>query len=349
MTDYQNTYQTGLADGTALTVANSDDGTPSAGTAFTSVTGGTQQFTTTNFLFGSRSVSVAHLATTAAYHAWEAMAGATGAFAADLYFYMPSRPVTNDQVLFAFRRGAAGATGIAPILIRTNGNIRATSDAGGGTAIAESASVFNSAGHYRVSVYGQVDTATTGELHIRAYSVDATTKVETLIASTDSTTANLGTVMDVSGIRWGNSVNFAPAYTWTFHVARFRTGSMTPFAAYSVAGPNVAPTVDAGPNQIAIEPWSTVTLSGTATDSDGTIASRLWTQTAGLTATLSGATTATATYEAAGAIGGHTQTFSFAATDDDGATSSDTVSVSVLPVTERAAVGGVLVPLRIRG
>lgn len=51
---------------------------------------------------------------------------------------------------------------------------------------------------------------------------------------------------------------------------------------YAVApGGNAAPTANAGPDQANVEPWSTVTLSGSDSDSDGTVASRAWAQTAG--------------------------------------------------------------------
>lgn len=338
MADYQNTYETGLASGTALTVANSDDN--GAGDAFAAVSGGTQQFATANVLFGTRSVTVAAAASTAAYHAWQSLVDASPAFTFDAYFYMPSVPVTNDQVLCAFYRGA---TGVAPCLIRTNGSIRLTSDAGGGTSIiASAAGIFNAAGWYRVSIWGTANGAS-GNLHMRAWSVNPTTFAETeLFTQLDSTTANLGTG-NVDAIRIGRSVGFGPAYTWTFNVVRGRGGAATPFTAFAF---NTPPVVDAGPDR-TVEPWSTVTLAATVSD-DGLITSRQWTQTGGTAVTLTGDTTDTATYEAPATIAGSTQTFSYTATDDDGAPTTDSVTVTVLPVTERAAVGGVLVPLRIR-
>jgi hypothetical protein len=116
----------------------------------------------------------------------------------------------------------------------------------------------------------------------------------------------------------------------------------------AAAAANTPPTVDAGIPQ-TVEPWSTVTLTGSASDPDGTVTSRLWTQTSGTVVTLSGAATDIATFDAPASIAGETLGFEFAATDDDGAESTDTTTVTVLPVTERAVVGGVEVPLRMLG
>lgn len=93
---------------------------------------------------------------------------------------------------------------------------------------------------------------------------------------------------------------------------------------------NVPPVVDAGLNQ-SVSSGSVVTLSGSATDPDGTIVSYLWEQTAGPTVTLNrNGATATFTAQDAG-----TYTFRLTATDNEGATGSATVNVestNLLPV-----------------
>lgn len=118
---------------------------------------------------------------------------------------------------------------------------------------------------------------------------------------------------------------------------------------YTVALPpavaDTAPTANAGPDQ-TVEPWTQVTLSGTASDVDGTIVEDGWSQTGGSpTVTLSG-TGATVTFEAPPGLANTTLTFTYSATDNAGNTSTDTMTVTVLQATEKAAVGGVLVPVR---
>lgn len=111
---------------------------------------------------------------------------------------------------------------------------------------------------------------------------------------------------------------------------------------------NAAPIADAGVDQANVEPWWTVTLTGTASDTDGTIASRSWTQTGGTPAVTLSGTGVSRTFEAPATVAGTTLTFAFAATDDDGATITDTVTVTVLPAAERILIGGLWVPCRLR-
>lgn len=101
------------------------------------------------------------------------------------------------------------------------------------------------------------------------------------------------------------------------------------------SGANTAPTANAGADQTgqnSVAAGSTVTLDGSgSTDSDGTIASYTWTQTAGDTVTLSDATAASPTFTAPSTSNAQTLTFSLIVTDNDGATSTaDTVDIGVL-------------------
>ncbi len=90
---------------------------------------------------------------------------------------------------------------------------------------------------------------------------------------------------------------------------------------------NLAPSANAGTDASITLPTNSVSLSGSGADSDGTIASYLWTQVSGPnTATLSNASTATAT--ASNLITG-TYVFQLRVTDDDGATATDTKQVTV--------------------
>jgi hypothetical protein len=91
---------------------------------------------------------------------------------------------------------------------------------------------------------------------------------------------------------------------------------------------NVAPSTDAGNDQFVVEDTA-VALAGAAADSDGTIASLAWTQTAGPAVTLTGADTATPSFTAPAVDDETNLVFRLTATDDDGATDSDQVGVVV--------------------
>ena len=89
------------------------------------------------------------------------------------------------------------------------------------------------------------------------------------------------------------------------------------------------PVVNAGADKTIVLPASSASFSGSASDSDGTIASQLWTQVSGPnTATLSGASSANLT--ASGLVQG-TYVFRYRATDNAGNSASDDVSAFVLP------------------
>ena len=93
--------------------------------------------------------------------------------------------------------------------------------------------------------------------------------------------------------------------------------------------PNQPPIADAGPDQ-SVSAGAAVTLDGTgSTDSDSTIVSYAWTQTAGDTVTLTGANTATPSFTSPSTNAQQTLTFQLTVTDDGGFTGTDSVDVQV--------------------
>ncbi|MGZ3861290.1 MAG: carbohydrate-binding protein [Flavisolibacter sp.] len=92
---------------------------------------------------------------------------------------------------------------------------------------------------------------------------------------------------------------------------------------------NKAPVVNAGPDQSVTLPSNSVTLSGSANDSDGTIASYKWTVVSGPAGSSFGTPTAAST-TVTGLVQG-SYTFRLTATDNGGATGSDDVMVTVAP------------------
>ena len=93
-----------------------------------------------------------------------------------------------------------------------------------------------------------------------------------------------------------------------------------------VSGSNTAPVANAGTDKTITLPTSAITITGSGTDADGTIASYTWTQVAGGTATL-GSTT-TATLSLTGLVAG-TYTFRLTVKDNAGASATDDVIVTV--------------------
>jgi hypothetical protein len=95
------------------------------------------------------------------------------------------------------------------------------------------------------------------------------------------------------------------------------------------AVPNEAPIADAGPDD-SVDEGAQVALSGSGTDSDGTVATYAWTQTAGRSVTLVNANTATASFDAPEVDeAGASLTFELTVTDDDDATGTDDVTITV--------------------
>jgi major membrane immunogen (membrane-anchored lipoprotein) len=89
---------------------------------------------------------------------------------------------------------------------------------------------------------------------------------------------------------------------------------------------NIAPIANAGADQTIALPTSSVTLTGSGNDSDGTIAAYQWTEISGPSATITAASSATTTIK--GLVQG-TYQFELKVTDDKGAIGKDTVQITV--------------------
>jgi hypothetical protein len=96
---------------------------------------------------------------------------------------------------------------------------------------------------------------------------------------------------------------------------------------------NVAPTADAGTDQ-TVDENAAVTLAGSGSDTDGTIASYSWEQTAGTTVTLSEFDSANANFTVPDINADETLTFKLTVTDDDGATARDSVDIFTKQVNQ---------------
>ena len=91
---------------------------------------------------------------------------------------------------------------------------------------------------------------------------------------------------------------------------------------------NIAPSVDAGPNQ-NVDEQMPVNLNGTVTDIDGIIVSFEWTQTQGTNVQLSDVSSLTPTFTAPNLTSDEALVFELSATDDIGDSNSSSVSINV--------------------
>ena len=94
----------------------------------------------------------------------------------------------------------------------------------------------------------------------------------------------------------------------------------------TTATPNNAPVANAGTDKAITLPTSSTTLTGSGTDSDGTIAAYAWTKVSGGAATLTNASSATLSVSA---LVAGTYTFRLTVTDNAGATATDDVVLTV--------------------
>lgn len=107
------------------------------------------------------------------------------------------------------------------------------------------------------------------------------------------------------------------------------SGSTTPDPVDPV---NIAPTANAGDDQTVDEQTSvTLNASGSA-DSDGSIATFLWSQTAGTSVTLSDDSISMPEFTAPTLLTAETLTFQVTVTDDENSSASDLVNVTINPV-----------------
>ncbi|MCB9664017.1 MAG: hypothetical protein H6732_07875 [Alphaproteobacteria bacterium] len=108
----------------------------------------------------------------------------------------------------------------------------------------------------------------------------------------------------------------------------------TDTVAIVVVPSNLRPVVDAGDDQDVLE-GDAVSLSGTASDPDGTVATTVWTQLAGPQVTLDDPASLTPAFSAPLVAKPEAVVFSLTATDDLGRASTDVVVVRITPLNAR--------------
>ncbi|MDE2030948.1 MAG: hypothetical protein KGI58_01665, partial [Patescibacteria group bacterium] len=129
---------------------------------------------------------------------------------------------------------------------------------------------------------------------------------------------------------WSNSLINALDSTPNGDSASLVTEKFSHYKLSNTVTPNQSPTANAGANQTITLPTNSIILSGSGTDSDGSIASYSWVQTSGpSSASISNRTSPSSTVT--GLIQG-TYQFQLTVTDNLGATGTSSVNVTVNPV-----------------
>lgn len=232
---------------------------------------------------------------------------------------------SGDQNLQNFEDNTTAV--VSRLQWKQTGVLQFTDKSAAHTLVVAAAGVLSNATKYRVEVLYSAGTGTADTVTVKVYTPAAATG-STPVAQVTASNLNLGTnPLLNSDLGMGGGIATQQTFGWD--TIQMQSGRTTEFGPYTAAA-NVPPSVSASSAQSTTTPGQTVTLTGTATDSDGTIASRAWSFTsvpAGVTApTISNASSATATFVPPSA---GLYVAQFAATDNSGATSTATVSIYV--------------------
>lgn len=254
-------------------------------------------------------------------------------FACEFMFDLGASAPSTDNILLTLN-AASGAR-----VVHTTAGLIAVYDNSGGFAYQTPSACTG-----RTRIFFSAKTGSTaGELHLKVYTgadADGTTATYTY----DATNKNNGTInfphVRFGKVGSGGTVLSRMEYGHLYDDRVTNTG-LGPLGAGS------PPTADAGPDQLDVEPWTVVTLDGSASFDDVGVTSYTWTQTAGTAVTLSGSG-ATRTFTVPGSLSGETFVFQLEVADADGGTDTDSVTVTSLPASERIMIGGSWVPARIR-
>ena len=200
-----NNFETQIADGTVITTANSDDGTPSAGDAFSAITG-SPTFSTTQAHLGTLSMRIDTTGTYAETHAaWTGLGSITTSVWFRAYVYLTAFPVATVLRLFTARTAANANSGF--LSMTTAGKLQGLNAAQSGTG-QTIATVAIALDQWVRIEWRVVSSATVGELEWWLYN-----NPEAPIGSYTDHQIGTGLVLgaNTDGIRWGPSTVTGPA------------------------------------------------------------------------------------------------------------------------------------------
>lgn len=184
---------------------------------------------------------------------------------------------------------------------------------------------------YRIQIAIQRGTGTTdGKTKARLTRVSDAV----VLAEGESTTLNNGTA-NLTRAHYGKLSATGTNGAWIDQIA---LGDNAYDYLPAATDPNYPPVVDAGPD-LNVEAGDTWSITAPDSDPDGTIVTRSW--------TLAGSpvsTDATVSGTAPISLTDTVQTYTYTATDNQGSTTSDTVTVTLLAATRRLRLNGAWVP-----
>lgn len=322
MTRYTNSLEGGT-NGTTITVANSGG---ASGTAFTAVTAGTLTFSNSSACVAHGSLGMLTSSTAAAGYVRNAISATS--FAARLYAIFPATIGAVDEYVIRFQ---VSGTRVLSIHVNTAAKLRVVN--GAGTNVWTATNAVTSGTLYRIELRGIAGSTTSnGTIEAAYYLGDSTTAVESYLADA---TANVGTVAMTDVLMGKYSSN---AYQIGFDELAWDD------AATALIGPvntNVAPSLSLSSSTSTLHPGETATITATASDSDGTVVSLAWSTAAGA---LSGSGS-TRTLTAPASLTDQTATVQVIATDDDGATTTQTTDVALKASMSKLYNGTAWVPI----
>jgi hypothetical protein len=278
------------------------------------VTGGTAQISTTQAAHGTRSAHMVGTSTSGADY-FQKNITATDVLGADVYLRIVTLPSTDTGIIWF---GDLTSQRLHLELL-TTGALRIRDDANANQWTSGTTLSLNT--WYRVSLYATRD-ASAGTVRAAYYALDNTTPITDSGLLTAKNTGSTSYNVIRIGSKTSTGTTTADFYMddWAYDPAA--TGLLPP------SGANVDPTADAGTNQ-NVAASATVNLSGSGNDSDGSIASQVWTflyPTSGAPS-LTGGTTMTPSFTA-GAVG-NLYILQLQVTDNGGGVGTDTVEVRV--------------------
>lgn len=301
----------GQTSGTAVSTSGTNTGGGS-GDAFSAANSGIT-FSNAQAAHGTRSYLMPGTAATFNTLTFTSPDATTNGFSVRFYLYATTAP--SAEIQFINVQTSAGAA-VAALNLMPTMVLRMKNAADASVYTFTNAVPLNQ--WVRVSFYGTIN-ATTGSMTCSFYSLDSLTAIDTHTV----TGANTGSTAP-NKVLYGKLTQAPSMTTYYFDDIAQNLDSSTEIPPVS----NTPPTVDAGANQ-TVTAGAGVSLSATASDADGTIASHAWTfdyPTSGAP-TLTGASTATPTFTAGGA--GSLYVLRDTVTDNGGATATDTMEVRV--------------------